>query len=173
MNTVSLQGIISLFKWIVSLLGKFHCSNELLSHVDIIFQYYAMQHLSWWGRSWPNSCPLSLTGAQVPCECMIYVVIYSTILICCTCTFTPISFLFILIELLILCVRVRMCYAVVQRYTWYLFIYSNHVYNFSYMYIWNLVAVKNLVGFFLLCFFTTVYMYTCMYSVCISNSNCV
>lgn len=163
MNTVSLQGIISLFKWIVSLLGKFHCSNELLSHVDIIFQYYAMQHLSWWGRSWPNSCPLSLTGAQVPCECMIYVVIYSTILICCTCTFTPISFLFILIERLILCVRVRMCYAVVQRYTWYLFIYSNHVYNFSYMYIWNLVAVKNLVGFFLLCFFTTVYMYTCMY----------
>lgn len=152
---------ISLFKWIV-VTRRYHFP-VLRNATPVLVRSKLTQLL-------PS---LINRGAQVPCECMIYVVIYSTILICCTCTFTPISFLFILIERLILCVRVRMCYAVVQRYTWYLFIYSNHVYNFSYMYIWNLVAVKNLVGFFLLCFFTTVYMYTCMYSVCISNSNCV
>lgn len=41
---------------------------------------YAMQHMSWWG--WLNFCPNSLTGAQVPCECMIFVIIDFTILIC-------------------------------------------------------------------------------------------
>lgn len=92
---------ISLFKWIV-VTRRYHF--PVLRNAILV-----RSKLTQLLPSLINRCTSSMWVYDI------YVTIYSTILICYTCNFMPISFLLILIECLIHCIRVRMGYAVVQR----------------------------------------------------------